>query len=221
MYETWPRGKLWETEIDQERQNSLINIIMDCDERRNILCLNRCKTACVISELPWGLGVSLPRMCHPGMQVIGVWEVGAGERNCSGREPYHSPWHLWMKRGRLRGSKQKSLPVPQGSWMALQESVYQIFALSRLPVNCLSPLLGPKRHINLILPVFRIFMLCEFSVPRIKIGCSLLMYCLLFALFDQPEVKGSGESLPSPDLVLNLMPLLPGKRVQCFSAGSQ
>lgn len=169
---------------------------MDCDERRNILCLNRCKTACVISELPLGLGVSLPRMCHPGTQVMN--EAWQAER-----------------------IQAKTLPVPQGSWMALQEFVYQIFALSRLLVNCLSPLLGPKRHINLILPVFRIFILCEVSVPRIKIGCSLLMCCLLFALFDQPEVKGSGERLPSLDLILNLMPLLPGKRVQCFSAGSQ
>lgn len=43
------------------------------------------------------------------------------------------------------------------------------------------------------------------------------MCCLLFELFDQPQVKGSGERSPSPDLVLNLMQLLPGKRVLCFS----
>lgn len=62
-----------------KRQNSLIVIIMDCDESRNILCLNRCKTSYVISELPWGLGVSLPRMCYPGKQVIGGWELGLGK----------------------------------------------------------------------------------------------------------------------------------------------
>lgn len=54
-------------------------------------------------------------------------------------------------------------------WVALQASVYQMFALPQLPVNCL-PLLSAKWHICLL--SLELSCLCEFPCTPIKIRFS-------------------------------------------------